>query len=603
MNRNPHLPKSSRQETLETISRNKLALLFDPELFELRPENQRDKGIDLIGEIKQDGIYTNFRFAIQVKSTESVKKLRDGSISYPVETSNLNYLLNFGLPAYYILYDLPGDSFYIATVAEVYHSLMTKHKPGCLPKNYTIKFKKILDRTQLDAIYKETFENGILLQKLGTHLRVHRDSDQPARGFVIDEQRDVYSVEQNIEFIEQVGYELLNRHAFTQIMEIEQRTQPRGKVSPTFNMVCGLAYYHGSNLFRAVELLKLAHNESDQLHPEDKSMLRHTLARVRYMLGLLSEPDFRKETAEIVKNEGVGTFLQLENLYNQFMQNRESEQGARIGKYYAGAMQIIAKRPEFHDMRVVAYAKILNLESTLLLHELAKNSLMSMGRKTDTIRDQLETDWLKFDEQFLSQLQQLYGYALKHQNFLALSNLIMQKIDWEFAKVYHFYGFNNWNKATLMIDGKVAEEDVALLLDMLTDLDKVIGTYDRLHHRENHFNCLRCKYEILDFLGRPEDAEVCVDAMKGLIDAYELNALRKRLDQLLQGQMKHRTFLSDLAQRKAGIDRVARDSGIYEQLYCDLNEEMNSRLNRKPEWSITELLPLTYPADDTSVIV
>src|ERR1700712_5346558 len=162
MNRNPQLPRSSRQETLETISRNKLALLFDPALFELRDEHQRDKGIDIIGEIKQDGVYTNFRFAVQLKSTESVKKQKDGSISYPIEVSNLNYLLNFGLPGYYMLYNFPEDQFYIISVNEVFRELQQKYLPDQLPKTYKVKFRQSLDQSQLDAIYKETFESGTL---------------------------------------------------------------------------------------------------------------------------------------------------------------------------------------------------------------------------------------------------------------------------------------------------------------------------------------------------------------------------------------------------------------------------------------------------------
>lgn len=435
MSRNANLPISSRQETLETISRNQLALLFDPSVFELRAENQRDKGVDIIGEIKQNGVYTNFRFAVQLKSTESVKKQRDNSISYPVEVSNLNYLLNFGLPGFYILYYYPANQFYIASVAEVYRSLLKKHTPDNLPKTYKVQFIQVLDQQQIDGIYKETFENGMLLKKLSVHMRIQADGDQPAKGFVIDELRDVYSVEQNVAFIEQVGYQLLNEHAFSQIVEIEQRTHPRGKASPTFNMICGVAYYHQANLFKAIELLKLAYSEIDSLYQEDQSMLSYILAHAKYLLGLTSEPDFRKETAGIVANENGGTFLQLENLHNQFIGSKESEQGTRIKKYYDGVMRIVNKHPEFDDMRVVAYAKILHVESTLLLHELAKNALLTMGRKNDAFRDLLVADWLKFDNQFLSQLQQLYGYALKHRNFLALSNLIMEKIEWEFAKM------------------------------------------------------------------------------------------------------------------------------------------------------------------------
>lgn len=73
------LPASSSAETLETVSRTKLCLLFDPALFEIRPELQRDKGIDLIVELKQDGCYTNFRFVIQLKATASVTPDKHGS--------------------------------------------------------------------------------------------------------------------------------------------------------------------------------------------------------------------------------------------------------------------------------------------------------------------------------------------------------------------------------------------------------------------------------------------------------------------------------------------------------------------------------------------
>jgi hypothetical protein len=599
MSRNLSLPKSSRQETLETISRNQLGLVFDPSLFELRPESQRDKGIDFIGEIKQDGLYTNFRFAVQLKSTESVKPQKDGSISYPVETSNINYLFSFGLPGYYILYHYPAKQFYITTVAEVYRSLSTKHRPDQLPKTYKVRFNQVLDQSQIDGIYKETFDNGTLLKKLSAH-RIN-GAGQPAVGFVIDERQDVYSVEQNIAFIDEVGYQLLNKRAFSQIVEIEQRTHPRIKASPTFNMVCGIAYFQRANLFKAIELLKLAQQEIDSLHPEDRSMLSYTLTQAKYLLGILNQDEFKKETAEIVANENAGTFLQLENLYNQFINSEQADEGARIKEYYEGVMLIVDKHPDFHDMRVVAHAKVLDLEATLLLHELAKNLIITMGRKEDAYRDMVFVEWLKFDDQYVHQLQELYWFALKNRDFLALCNLTMDKTEWEFAKIYHFQAFSNWNKETLTIDKKVEEDDRKLLREMLVDVDKIMETYDRLQHRENHFNCLRCKYELLDFLGDKSAMEACAKAMKELITVYEMNALRKSYEQVLSGKMKYRKFTADLAGRRAVIDDAARSSGIYEHLYDDITVELHAVLNRKPKWSLTELLPLTYPPESSAI--
>src|SRR5690606_5496783 len=196
--------------------------------------------------------------------------------------------------------------------------------------------------------------------------------------------------------------------------------------------------------------------------------------------------------------------------------------------YYEKTMQVVDTHPEFHDIRVVAYAKILNVEAKLLLHELAKNSIGTMGRKADAYRDLVFENWLKFDEQFLGQLEDLYRFALEQRNFLAVSNLMMKGIEWEFAKIFHFHAFANWNRETLAIDQIVSPDDVEILLGLVVELDKIIQNYDRLSHRENQFNCLCCKYEILDFLGRRQEANQCSKTMKDLIDTYEMNALSKR---------------------------------------------------------------------------
>ena len=48
---NMKLPKSSEQEELEQLSKDKLRPLFEHKLFEVREETYRDKGIDLLIEL------------------------------------------------------------------------------------------------------------------------------------------------------------------------------------------------------------------------------------------------------------------------------------------------------------------------------------------------------------------------------------------------------------------------------------------------------------------------------------------------------------------------------------------------------------------------
>lgn len=595
MRRKVPLPISSRQETLETISRNHLALLFNPDIYELRAETQRDKGIDIIGEIKQNGLYTNFRFAVQLKSTESTKKNRDGSLSFPVEISNLNYLLSFGLPGFYILYNYPENQFYTISAKEVYRNLTKKFFPAQLPKTYKVKFTEPLDQTMIDAIYKETFEHGSLLKKLNAHINFQIGDDKLTNGFLVDEQQDVYSVEQNIEFIGKFGFQMLNQHAFAQIIEIEKRTHPRDVVSPTFNMICGLAYYHQGDLFKGIELMKVARKEIDTLHPEDQAILLYSLVHAKYLIGLVSERDLKKETEQIIANENAGTFLQLEYLFNRFLEANEVDERTRIQVYYDGAMEILADHRDFHDMRVVAYAKILGLESTLILHELSKNLFITMGRKKDAYRELVMKDWSQLAGQFQEQLTKLFRYAQEHQNYLAMSNLAMDKIDWDFTKLYYIHAFNNWERDTQLITPEVSVDDKLLLAELLKNVKEIVGTYDKLQHRENQFSCLKCKYEILIFLGNKEEAASCAEEMGHLIEAYEMNALRNSLRQMLDGNLKSQIFIADLAKRRASFDLFAKNCDMYEHLYEDVTEEMIELLGQKPKWSYTELPILIYP--------
>ncbi|TSJ44443.1 hypothetical protein FO440_09770 [Mucilaginibacter corticis] len=288
------------------------------------------------------------------------------------------------------------------------------------------------------------------------------------------------------------------------------------------------------------------------------------------------------EKTKLVSNEHSGTFLQLENLTEQFFESEGRDHGQRIKVFYDEAMQIIAKHPDFHEITVVAHAKVLNLEATLLLHELAKNALHTLGRKVDVYRDVLTTEWIDFDTQFLGQLKDLSTYAFKHQNFLAISNLMMEQIEWQFRKIYHYNAFNNWVKELQGFMATVSAEDRKHLLKLLEDVGKIAENYDRLQHRENQFNSLRTGYEINHFLRDQEAMAACALEMEKLIDTYDLNVLCKSFEQMKQGDMRHQKFFIDLAQRRAALDQVAFNSGIIGHLYCDVDAEMKPCSNVSP---------------------
>ncbi|MFC0514492.1 DUF4365 domain-containing protein [Mucilaginibacter angelicae] len=158
------LPNINPHEELETVSRSRLNQVLPVSNFELRDELQRDKGIDITGELKAGGSYTNYRFIVQLKASAVLKANTDGSYSYALDVANINYLMNAGMPAFYMLYHAQEDRFYYISVVKVYEELKKTHI-GTLPFSYTTRFSRHLDEAAAQGIYNEVWEWGNSLSK------------------------------------------------------------------------------------------------------------------------------------------------------------------------------------------------------------------------------------------------------------------------------------------------------------------------------------------------------------------------------------------------------------------------------------------------------
>jgi len=594
MNVNSSLPASSSQENLETISKNKMALQFNPELFELRYENLRDKGIDVIAEIKQNGYYTNFRFAIQLKATASTHPDKNGALSFPIEIKNLHYLLSFGMPAYYILYDHNTDKIYIERAEEVYRAVVQKYHPDQLPQTFKVNFTELLTDEKLDEVYRQTFEAGTVMKKLGPQLYLSSLNSDGAKGFVIDNEQDVYSVDQNIDFIEQVGWVLVNRREFDRIIEIEQRTHPRTKASPAFNMICGMAYYQKGQLFKAIELLKSAHLEKNTLPPDSRGLVDYFLLHSRYLLGMIDLDALKSGTAKIVADENAGSFIKLDHSDHQLMAGGGTPE-EMISGFYRHCSELIAQEEHNPITRIMGYSKLLGMEEDLLLYELTNNYSFTLGRNKDVLRDAINRDWEVFDQQLRVQYKDLTEFAFKAHDFLSLNFLMMHQVQLDYKKAFHFHAFHNWNPETFEVSGPISAAIRRQLEKGLVVMHKVEEAHERLMSIENLYACLSFKYQLQDFMGKAEKVAATAVQIEKLIDTYELNALRTGYAELLAGNTEHQLFFDRVKVKMSNIYDVAKNEGIDQYLFLDVTDDQNRSHKREPQWSFKSLFPLDIP--------
>ena len=588
------LPASSSNEDLETISRNKVSLLFDVGLFEIRQETQRDKGIDLIVELKQDSYYTNFRFAVQLKSTRSIRPNKDKSVSFPIELSNINYLLNYGMPAYYILYEHTEEKFYIEQVNHVYGSVVRKHKTKKLPKQFNVRFSKLLTPEAIGEMYQRTLDSGNLLRRLNSHLNLSHADSQQASGILIDDENEVYSVEQNIAFIDQFGFDLLNRGDFARIIEIEQRTHPRTYASPIFNFVCGMAYYQRSNLFKTLDLLKLAQQEAAFFNSEVQSMLTYTWIHAKYLLGMLDEETFKEGISELLNEEDLGSFLHLEKVYKEFRKSTKSD-SERLQVFYQKTEQILAGDGSNHHAVTVAYARILEAEQLILVSDLSKNMVYTCGRVKDYKKTKTYLTWENLESQYTQRLNALFEFAFKEQDFMSVANIGADKIKWIYTKIFLQRIFENWNAETLTVDGSLNEIDVQNLKKGLINLDRLAEGYQRLSHFENMALCLSSKYELLHFMGELKEANIIAKQITSIIEAHDLNGLKNNFNKLVDGGTSYERYLNSFTVHLNKIYQTAKACGLEEFISEEITEKMLPFVEQDIKWSIDTFFEFKFP--------
>ncbi len=111
------LPKADDNSSLQRRSIVCFQEILPGELFVFRDERVDDAGVDGSLEILIDGYYTNMRAQVQLKSTKEKNARQDGVLTFSIETSNFNYLLN-GPLALYVLYVEKTHKLYYAWAAD-----------------------------------------------------------------------------------------------------------------------------------------------------------------------------------------------------------------------------------------------------------------------------------------------------------------------------------------------------------------------------------------------------------------------------------------------------------------------------------------------------
>ena len=198
------LPKDSRNNQLEVISKNYFRPLFDVGKFVVK-EEVIDNGIDFRFEIKKDNNILGFGFNFQLKSSENTEKNLDGSYSKSIELSNIEYLLNNGQPAFYGFYIEQDKTIYFANLKKIIYGLNAKNSNWQEQPNHTIRFSQKLDPDSIKEIYDIAIKEGQMQRKIQSVLAENFSHIEKNDKIIIDLESNVITNSEITSYIEKNG--------------------------------------------------------------------------------------------------------------------------------------------------------------------------------------------------------------------------------------------------------------------------------------------------------------------------------------------------------------------------------------------------------------
>lgn len=586
-----HLPKVNPNESLETISESLLISIFPVEKFQLRVEKDRDKGIDFHIELKKklpsgESGYTNYRSAIQLKATNTIQQSPDGSFGMQLSTSNIMYLRNNAMPAYYIFYHHPTQTFYYENAKTFALQLQVKNPLWHKQQTNKIYFAKLLDKEAIQHIYDETYAYGKTLKHINQFI-TPLDPGKNSNRLVIDADLEVYSVAKNIEFIDQFGADLVNKNRFNLVIEIEKRSWPRDSATPRFYLFCGIAYFQRGNLYRALELLNDAKKRSNEFDSQGQAIIEHTILSARYLLDMITKNEFDLQMEKINSLVDAGSFFQIDKAF-ETLSSKRNQPATAIEEFYTSMKKII-QNENSGIVRIVAYNKIMEAESSILLHDLAMNFSFFIGRTEKPFQSRAFLEWLELEKRFLERLNGIVAYANKFDYHMGVCYLTLVSVKWNYEKALHVHYLSCWNKRNFDLDIHVNKKMVEMREKLCGSLDELTQLYQANEYIENMISAMILKFQIQHFSGKFEEARHTEKKILEAINLYDFKGLIKEYEPIFDGGTAHERFVSKYTILMNTLQDSASEKNI--DPYRKLNEK---EMNYKTVWSIKDFIELDF---------
>lgn len=588
------LPKGSEKEELEQLSKDKLRPIFDLKLFEVREETYRDKGLDLTIELKYNTNYTNFRFVVQLKSTESKQPNTDGTYSWQIDTSNIQYLLNAGIPAYYICYVKKNNTFYFRQLNDFVSELSNKHTDWNLQNSHVLRASNILDKQAVETIYQEVKTRLLATRELTEKLQIGKGKDLTRKVSITSEYKvtDETSI---VDLVEKIGLTIINEGKSKDVILLNEKVS--GDItSPLYNLTVGIAAYYTSNLFDSLAFFQKANRQKNELPQELIAHLQYFDALVKYSIGFINQEEYSRIINSLKETEHLQYYIQIEQAKEKYI-NSFNESGFQLFK--KEIFSIIDNNEISSNIKFIASCEYLlfwgykinmqHFQSIALI-----NAIEIENGPNKKLRIESAKEWLSQNIEWENFYQVLNKEIVEKNDFFAFNMCKLNEVKVKFELIV-YTSLVKFEKTISDFPDSIHIDNSVQIETMLSNLEKIGNNYKSLYQIENIIATLSTKYEILSFVNREIDAEKVLDEIRELIEFHNLKEQKQKLNFLLDGgttEGKVKQLIENTIE-KSKSDRDEFDKLTREMIVLDELEEKQE--SKDVSESVTvELFPIGH---------
>jgi hypothetical protein len=513
-----------------------------------------------------------------------------------METSNIQYLLNSGQPAYYICYVKATDTFYYKQLNDFINEINLKSNDWNEQDSHTLRTDSVLDITSITKIYddvrKRCEKHRELTEKLNIGIIENKKVSITSDYNITDESSIV-------KLIENIGIDIINRGSSKDIILLSEKVSD-DITSPVFNLNVGIACYNTSNLFGALDYLNKAQRQKEKLSIGQQNCLNYFYVVVKYSIGLINEKEYLSILKDLDYFGVLSAYAKIEKIKHDYFENLENENGFEI--FRKEISDIINDDNNNSNVKLIAKCEYLfywgsRINMVHLQRIFLTNAWEDRIGANLELRKQNAQQWKQENEEWESFRQNLIDEIQTSKNNIVINQCMLSVIKVHFETIVQNTIFDYEVKAP----NYPAFKDVDVSDDInvaLTNLDIIANNYEKMCHIQNLVATLATKYEIFKFIKDESQMKATELKIMQLIDFYDLEEDRRKFNIILNGEgmedslRKHRNVIVG----KIQSDKEEMKKITAEMMECDEKEN-----NDKDKNSEEQVCVLLFPIGHFSV--